>query len=211
MMKGPAKLSEPGSNDVPRYFENFPVFYGTGITMTLWYRHCDSGEKETCGIYLVYAGDSGVESKSYCWTIWVQNNGIYVDNVNANPPYFYLLDFMTSEQTLNHKIWRHLAFVWNVVDDHFSVYLDGELGARVPWGSSVSVMDCSGIEQPRAGLNGSTNGSEPLGRVVGLGHGLADAWKDGGCALACCPAFVSMYERIPTLLLNCVEGLILFS
>ena len=159
MLKGPAQLSEPGSNDVPRYFDTFPGFYGTGITLTLWYRHCDSGDKATCGIYLVYAGDSGVESESFCWTIWVQNNGFYMDNVDADPPYFYLLDFMSPGQTLNHKVWRHLAFVWNVVDDHFSIYLDGELGVRVPWGSKVSGMDCFSREQPQAGLNGSANAS----------------------------------------------------
>jgi hypothetical protein len=191
LIKGPTKLSKPGSNDVPQHFDTFPSFYGTGISLTLWYRHCDPGDKAVCGVYLVYAGDSGVESDSYCWSIWVQNNGVYLDNVDADPPYFYLLDFMASEQTLNHMVWRHLAFVWNVADDHFSVYLDGELGVRVPWGSSVSAMDCSAIMPPGlngSALNGSANASGQSGRVVGLGHGIAGVSSDGGsccCTLAC--------------------------
>ncbi len=177
-MKGAVQLSLPESEDVPRYFDTFPGFYGTGLTLTLWYRHCDSGDKATCGLYLVYAGDAGIESGSYCWTVWIQNNGVYVDNVHANPSYFYLLDFMSSDQTLNHKVWRHLAFVWNVADDRFSVYLDGELGVAAPWGSNVSAMDCSASEQP--GLNSSANDSGQPGRVVGLGHGLPGASNAGG-------------------------------
>lgn len=163
-MIGPSTLSAPLSGDEPRYFDTFPAFNGSGMTISLWYRHCDRGELSLCGFYFLYAGNSGVDSISYCWTLWIQDNGIYVDNAQANPPYFYLVDFMQTAQTLNHRVWRHLAFVWDSANDHLSVYLDGVLGASAPWGSSVAAMDC------RARPDFNETGKP--GRVVALGHGL---------------------------------------
>jgi hypothetical protein len=101
-------------------------------------------------------GDPEVNTSSLCWGVWVQNHGLYFDNRNANPNYIYLLDFMVDRHTITHKVWRHLAIVWDAADDSLAVYLDGELGIKTPWGSKVSEMDCVL--------------AEPSGKNVALGH-----------------------------------------
>jgi hypothetical protein len=181
---GPVRLSLPGPNDVPRYFDTFPGFNGTGMSITLWYRHCDRGDKAGCELYLLYASNEGLDSDSYCWAVWVQDNGLFFNNVNANPRYFYVLDFMSEEQMLNHRVWRHLAFVWNITDNYLYIYLDGKLGERVPWGSNVSSMDCF---EPESGLNGKVDSDardQPLS-VFALGHGLAGNSDAAGSNQAC--------------------------
>jgi hypothetical protein len=110
------------------------------MTLTLWFRNCDPGEEPYCGLFLISAGDGDTDNSTACWSVWVQDNGLYFDN---NPTYFYLLDFMADRHKITHKAWRHLAFVWDAADDSISVYLDGELGAKRPWGSKVSEMDCA--------------------------------------------------------------------
>ncbi len=111
--------------------------------MALWYRHCDPGEEPSCWVALLVAGDGDENTSSVCWSVWVEDHGVYFDNAKRNPGYTYLLDFMMERHTINHKVWRHLAFVWDAADDSVAVYLDGELGAKTPWGSKVSEMDCA--------------------------------------------------------------------
>ncbi len=86
--------------------------------------------------------ESGSTESTWCWGVWVNNNGVYFDNPKANPGYIYVLDFMMDRHSMSHKVWRHLGFAWDVADDSVAVYLDGELGAKIPWGSKVSEMDC---------------------------------------------------------------------
>ena len=203
LVSGPVRLSLPGPNDIPRYFDVFPGFNGTGLAITLWYRHCDPGDKAGCELYLLYASNEGLDSDSYCWAVWVQDNGLYFNNVNANPRYFYVLDFMAEEQMLNHRVWRHLAFVWNVTDNNLFIYIDGKLGARVPWGSNVSTMDC--FEQD-PDQDGNVNASgQPL-KVVALGHGLAGNSDAAGCRPFSGPHF--FFHLIHIFPLKCVLGIL---
>ena len=100
---------------------------------------------------------------------------MYFDNVRANPQYFYLLNFMVARHRLTHKVWRHLAFVWDAEDDSITVYLDGELGVKAPWGSKVSEMDCV-----LAGASGKT---------VALGHDFTTPY---GIPDHCCVTYPSV-------------------
>jgi hypothetical protein len=143
LLKGPALLSAPEPGEHSRYFKSFPAFRGTGMTLSVWFRNCDPGEESLCGMFLLAASDGDTNTSALCWSVWVQNNGLYLDTMQRNPPYFYLLDFMTDRHTITHKAWRHLALVWDTADDSLAVYLDGELGVKIPWGSKVSEMDCS--------------------------------------------------------------------
>ncbi len=160
LLAGPSLLSAPQPEDAPRYFESFPAFNGTGLTLALWYRHCDPGEESSCWMALLAAGngDPELNTSSLCWGVWAHNHGLYFDNRNANPTYLYLLDFMVDRHTITHKVWRHLAMVWDAADDSLAVYLDGELGIKTPWGSKVSEMDCVSA------------GSRSSGKNVALGH-----------------------------------------
>ena len=177
IVTGPVRLSLPGPDDVPRYFDQFPSFKGTGMSITLWYRHCDPGDLAICEGYLLYATNKGLDSESCCWAVYVQGNGLYFRNVNGTPPYFYLLDFMAGEEILNNRVWRHLAFVWNITDNHVSVYLDGKLGVTAPWGSNVSSMDC--FEHQSEQDNNLNASQRPSGNVVAIGQGLPNSYPAG--------------------------------
>ncbi len=159
LLEGPSLLSAPQPGETPRYFNSFPIFKGTGMTLALWFRNCDPGEEVLCGTYLLSATHGDVNTTAACWGVWVQNNGMYFENANTDPNYFYLVDFMMDRHTMTHKAWRHLAFVWDAADDSLSVYLDGELGTKTAWGSKVAEMDCSLV-------------SEASGNYVTLGHDL---------------------------------------
>ena len=132
------------------------------MTLTFWYRHCDPGDFPTCGLYIFYKQDAGMRSSSVCWSLWIENNGIYWDNPHANPPYGYPVDFMLPKYRVNHHAWRHIAFALDAADDTVAFYVDGELALRAPWGSRVAAADCG--ELP--GLDAA----DRPGNIVALGH-----------------------------------------
>lgn len=147
ILTGPSRLAATTNADA-RYLTNLPSFKGTGATLTWWYRHIDCASSN-CGVYLMHAFDeSGIPEHSYCWTVWLENNAIWWDNLKGTPKYQYPKyddEGMAAKYKYSgDKIWRHLAFQWDETDDRVRFFIDGTLAIDKPWGSSVSNADCAG-------------------------------------------------------------------
>jgi hypothetical protein len=164
LLPSPVLLSRPGPLETPRYFDSdtFPSFAGTGMALAFWYRHCDPGDFPTCGLYLFYKHTAGMQSASVCWSLWMEDNGIYYDNPRADPPYGYPVGFMPSKLRVTHRAWRHVVFALDAADDTVALFVDGEEAYRAPWGSPVAEADCGE-------LPGLAPEDRP-GDVVALGH-----------------------------------------
>ena len=148
LLRGPSRLSATSDADA-RYLVDVPTFQGTGATLTWWYRHMNC-MGNNCGVYLLHAFDeSGIKEHSYCWSVWLENNALWFDNLKGNPKYQYP---KFEDEGLNakykfhgDKTWRHMAFVWDERADEIRFYLDGSKVLQKRWGSAVTSADCNGI------------------------------------------------------------------
>jgi len=148
LMSAPSRLSTTTDADA-RYLEHVPSFLGTGATLTWWYRHVKC-VGTNCGVYLMHAFDqSGIQEHSFCWSIWLENDALWFDNLKGTPKYQYPKfsdeGLASKYKFRGDKIWRHMAFVWDELSDEIRFYLDGTLVLQKPWGSAVANADCNGV------------------------------------------------------------------
>lgn len=104
-----------------RTLHGLPSFVGTGMTITMWYRHVPC-EMENCGVYLFVARNEA----AYCWSFWLENTAWlardplrvvhfdsalrgsdempvprYFDNVKGTPKFQYPRNFVDAKFNLN--------------------------------------------------------------------------------------------------------------
>ena len=151
LLFGPARLSEPdiSAGDQPRMLQNVPTFVDSGMTITLWYRHVECAPGDSCGVFLLWAdGQGGAGAPAGCerrgiWSLWLETDGIWFDNVKGSPKYQYPLNFMPPRSKwTGSQVWRHIAFKLDESKNAALLYMDGRLAVSVPWGSDVVRADC---------------------------------------------------------------------
>jgi hypothetical protein len=115
------------------------------MTVTFWYRHIQCAAGESCGAYVLHAtGSGGAECQSVIWSLWIESDGIWFDNVKGSPKYQYPLNFMHERSKWSgDRVWRHVAFSLDENKDTFVLYMDGLLAVERPWGSAVRSTDCA--------------------------------------------------------------------
>lgn len=146
LLHGPARLSRPDLSvgDQPRMLQNVPSFINSGMTITFWYRHVDCSLGDSCGVYLFWADGKGAGcERRGIWSLWLENDGIWFDNVKGTPKYQYPLNFMPPRSKwTGSQVWRHIAFKLDESTNQALLYMDGRLAVSAPWGSDVVGADC---------------------------------------------------------------------
>ena len=167
LLTGPGRLSDALDADA-RYLVQVPTFVGTGATLSWWHRHFECGSSN-CGLYLMHAFDeSGIPEHSFCWSIWLETDALWYDNLKGNPKYQY--PKFTAEglqdkyKFRGDRWWRHMSFVFDEAVDMIRFYIDGTLVIQKPWGSAVAQADCNGPGK-RLALGHSHPGNTYPGQV----------------------------------------------
>ena len=129
--------------------ENVPSFMDSGMTLTFWYRHIDCTSGDICGVYLLWSdGKGGAGASAGCdqqgiWSLWLETDGIWVDNVKGSPKYQYPRNFMPIRtKWKGSEAWRFVSFTLDENSNQALLYMDGRLAVSVPWGSDVRRADC---------------------------------------------------------------------
>ena len=151
IVSGPYRLSKVHGSEV-RYLTHVPSFFGTGMTLSWWYRHmpCAAGAKR-CGLYFLHAGDfvSFGGSNDLCWSAWIENGAFWYDEpVNGGYRKFEDWGMPNKFHFHSHKIWRHMALQFNEASDHLLLFIDGNKVFESAWGggtNTISRADCQGL------------------------------------------------------------------
>jgi len=151
LLYGPARLSKPdlGAGQEPRMLENVPSFVGSGMTLTFWYRHIECTIGDSCGVFLLWSdGQGGASAPAGCerrgiWSLWLETDGIWFDNVKGSPKFQYPLNFMPPRtKWQGSDVWRFISFTLDETSNKALLYMDGRLAVSAPWGSDVRGADC---------------------------------------------------------------------
>jgi hypothetical protein len=154
LFKSKAVLTKPKVEDDddrlqgPRVLDRVPSFAGTGVSFSWWHRHpttqeCLAVDNSRCMVTLLYAHNA----RGTCWSLSVLPDGIRLDiPIGVDLTYQYSEPFMEDHHVLNAALmpaWRHLALTLDASDDSVSFYVDGILGWKGKWGSTVVAADCA--------------------------------------------------------------------
>ena len=84
LVQGPVRLTKPDldAGEEPRMLVDMPTFLNSGMTITMWYRHVDCSEDDSCGLFFLWAQGTGGGGNEKCrtviWSLWLENDGFWL-------------------------------------------------------------------------------------------------------------------------------------